>query len=113
MADGKAALRVIDKFSVMRERFEELKRIPTLDRSQRIAALTEIAFDSDSRASDRLKALELLGKIEGDYIERVAQTDGDGNSLPVVTVVITRDEALTRARSVSKALPGEKNVDEE
>lgn len=58
-------------------------------REERLAFYTEMMLDDEQQTKDRLKAAELLGKVQGDFIER-QQVEHSGGA---VTVRLTYDEA--------------------
>lgn len=63
---------------------------PIIDRVGRMQRLSRVIDDEEERTRDRLKALELLGKMEGDYIERVQHEGSEAN--PVVSKVSLEDK---------------------
>ena len=44
--------------------------------NERLQILADIARDADEMTKDRLKAVEMMGKLAGDYIDRI-QSTGD------------------------------------
>lgn len=65
-----------------------------MDRSQRQALLTELAQDEEGARADRIRALDLLNKMCGDYTERVIY---EGNSH--VSIEDARAEAWDSLKS--------------
>ena len=58
---------------IQEKRAKELKPL-ILDRQGRQKLWTDIALSADEATKDRLRATELLGKSEGDFLDRVHQT---------------------------------------
>jgi phage terminase small subunit len=52
--------------------------------TERLIRLSEIARDKEQKTSDRIRAIELLGKLAGDYVQKVETAGGDD----VIRVVI-------------------------
>jgi phage terminase small subunit len=78
------------------------------DREQRQAFWTSVLQDTEQAMRDRLKASELLGKSEGDFLERVDLASSDGSMSPTVAIDLshlTADEILALTRA---AFDGEK-----
>ena len=69
-----AGLRCLKNADICRQikekRAKELKPL-ILDRQGRQKLWTDIALSADEATKDRLKASELLGKSEGDFLDRV------------------------------------------
>jgi phage terminase small subunit len=66
-----------------------------LTREQRQALWSQIALDESVRMGDRLKAMELLGRSQADFIERREITGADGQPLKAevrVKFVSTKDK---------------------
>ena len=49
---------------------KEVKKVAIVDRKRRVELLSEFAQDESMSARNRMKAMELLGKMSGDFIER-------------------------------------------
>lgn len=64
-----------------------------IDRIQRQTLLTRIALDTDKATADRVRAVDLLCKMSGDYTERVIY---EGNAH--VSIEDARREAWERLR---------------
>jgi phage terminase small subunit len=54
--------------------------------NERLTVLSDIARAKDEKTADRLKAIEMLGKLAGDYTDKV-QHSGES----VITVTLTGD----------------------
>jgi hypothetical protein len=54
--------------------------------NERLTVLSDIARAKEEKTSDRLKAIEMLGKLAGDYTDKV-QHSGES----VITVTLTGD----------------------
>lgn len=69
----------------IQERIEQLaaeqKAAAVMDREERQALLTEIARDCGQVAPDRMKAVDLLNKMDGVYINKQEVTGADGEPL--------------------------------
>ena len=52
---------------------------------------SKIANSDTEKSNDRIKAMEYISKIEGEYITKVAQTDTEGNDVDTVTVASAVD----------------------
>lgn len=59
-----------------------------MDANERLVALADIARQGE-RDSDRIRAIELLGKIAGDYTEKVEHS---GETTTVIRVTLDSDE---------------------
>ncbi len=59
------------------------ERIMTATRRQEL--LSEFAEDTSAEYKDRIKAIEVLGKMQGDFIER-RETTVNGGAMVVVTI---------------------------
>lgn len=70
-------------------------------REDRQAFWTKTMLDPKQKMSDRLKASELLGKSEGDFLERVEATGKDGGPLLIMGEQMTA-EAVKAAREIAK-----------
>lgn len=69
-ATASRMLRNIKIVKRITELSEEEKKIAIVDRTRRRELLSLMAEDENRRDADRLKAIELLGKMGGDFIER-------------------------------------------
>lgn len=56
--------------------------------NERLTVLSDIARAKDEKTADRLKAIEMLGKLAGDYTEKVEHSGEVGT---VIKVTITDD----------------------
>lgn len=63
-----ASTEILQRIAAIQERVEQNA---ILDRQQRQAELTALALDPEKCAADRIRALDLLNKMSGDYTERV------------------------------------------
>ena len=45
-----------------------------LDRKQRQALLTEIALNAEEKSDNRLRAMDMLNRMSGDYTDKIEQT---------------------------------------
>lgn len=83
---GRDLLRIPTVAKAIRER--EAKEIKPLiaNRQKRQEFWTKVMNDRWAKMPDRLKASELLGKSEGDFLEKVEHSGCMAGSLPNVTV---------------------------
>jgi hypothetical protein len=52
-----------------------------LTKLQRLEIASKIANSDTEKSNDRIKAMEYISKIEGEFITKVAQTDSEGNDV--------------------------------
>jgi len=60
--------------------------------TERLIRLSEIARDKEQKTADRLRAIELLGKLAGDYVQKV-ETAGDDKVI-TVSIVYSDDGGI-------------------
>jgi hypothetical protein len=78
---------------------KEAKRL-YLDRAQRMEIAFQIALKGEYD-SDKLKALDYLAKMDGDYKPaKTAQTDSEGNDIPVLEQLILAARGVKRKEEV-------------
>ena len=65
--------RLLQKVAI-REEINRHVEIMGMGANERLATLSAIARDKAGKTSDRLRAIELLGKLAGDYTERREQS---------------------------------------
>jgi len=71
------------------------------NRQQRQEFWTGVLRDKEQAMRDRLKASELLGKSEGDFLERVDLASSDGSMTPAKTIDLgqrTTDELMAMCK---------------
>jgi phage terminase small subunit len=73
--------------SAIKSRQNKQMKPHIMSREQRQAFWTEIAIDTEQPTSDRLRASELLGKSEADFVERRIVDTGDRLSQIVAAVL--------------------------
>lgn len=91
-----------------REKRESRKRIATRQRRQEFWTEVMEAEAEEVEMRDRLKASELLGKSEGDFLERHDHGSSDGSMSPAAPVDLSHlsiDELIGLAKAV---FPGER-----
>ena len=52
-----------------------------LTKAERLEIASLIANSSTEKPADRIKAMDYISKIQGEYITKVAQTDSEGNDV--------------------------------
>ena len=77
-------------------------QVTVLNKAGRLQKLTQIILDEDERTSDRLKALELLGKACGDFIELRHEV---GGSLPGADEIADRLERAWARKRIAERVP--------
>lgn len=83
-----------------------------LDRQQRQAFWTSVIQDSAASMTDRLRASELLGRSEGDFLDRVQSTVQHQMQLPA-GLGVEDLRALARMKTPKALGPGAMTVDGE
>lgn len=78
---------------------EEESAPRVLSRLERQQEWTKIALDPKEKTSDRLRALELLGKSEGDFMERIEHSTGSEDFAAIL------EQARKRAVGVRVSIP--------
>lgn len=63
-------LRNVKVAAKIEELSTEIRKIANVDRKRRVELLSEFAEDLTASKTERMKAMELLGKMSGDFIER-------------------------------------------
>lgn len=76
----------------IQEREAERDATEIMTREQRKIFWTAIARDESQSIRDRLRASELLGKSEGDFIDRKQITGKDGEPVTVASILRELDE---------------------
>lgn len=85
----------------IKKRHDEEIRPMIADRAQRQIFWTEIMNDDSKELSHRLKASELLGKSDADFIEKHEHSGPDGKPIETKDVSEVTDDALDeRIRSI-------------
>ena len=94
-------------------RFEELRMTlasPSIaDRQERLELWSGIARDDEERTVDRLRATELLGKSQGDFIERTESMNLNVHTIPPYLMgasVEELEEMLAEVRRQKRLLEG-------
>lgn len=100
-AAGQRLLKNVEIVEAIRAREHKRLRPQIATREERQAFFTKVMLDADQRMSDRLKAAELLGKSEGDFLERVEATGKDGGPLLIMGEQMTA-EAVKAAREIAR-----------
>lgn len=81
---GTAAARLLGNVGIQK-RIEELRREldshKIMDAVERRELLTQFARDEETAKSDRLKAMDLLNKMDGVYINKTQVSGADGGPL--------------------------------
>ena len=67
----------------IQEALTERVEFVAMSANERLIKLSEIARDKEQKTADRLKAIEMLGKLAGDYVQKV-ETAGDDTIRVVV-----------------------------
>ena len=62
------------------------------DRKERMEMWSDIARDDEERTGDRLRATELLGKSQGDFIERTESMNLNFHAIPPVLMGASLEE---------------------
>lgn len=97
-SQGQRLLKNVEVQEEIRSREEERKNTLIAPREARQAFWTSIMQDPEEKTTDRLRASELLGKSEGDFLERVAaQVDGLQPLAVEVNFVDARMERLVQS----------------
>ncbi|MDR2489717.1 MAG: terminase small subunit [Desulfovibrio sp.] len=101
-SQGQRLLTNADIQAAIQGRTEKNMKATIADRQERQEFWTAIMRDEEADIRDRTRASELLGKSEGDFLERVDHSNTDGSLAPVVAIDLSHlgaDEiiALTRA----------------
>jgi hypothetical protein len=78
---------------------------PILSREERMALWSEIATDPTVDAATKLRATELLGKAQGDFIERVEQTNRNINLDDVMKAIDAVSERVQTALPIKQEVP--------
>jgi len=73
-SQGERLLRKVEVSAAIKSRQDTEARECIATRQRRQEFWTEVMEDSAAEMKDRLKASELLGKSEGDFLDRVAAT---------------------------------------
>ena len=83
---------------------ETLRRTPLIaTREERQAFWTATMRNAKAEMRDRLKASELLGKSEADFVDRVEASGTGGAPLLVMSAEMT-SEAVRRARQIAREI---------
>ena len=81
---GTAAARLLGNVGIQ-QRIEELRREmdshKIMDAAERRELLTQFARDEETAKPDRLKAMDLLNKMDGVYINKTQESGADGAPL--------------------------------
>ena len=67
------------------ELIDESKNKAILSRIDRMMILTEIAGDDQEKPDSRMKAIDLLNKMDGEYINKLELTQPIDNSIKAVS----------------------------
>jgi phage terminase small subunit len=70
----------------LRQEIDRRIELYAMGANERLTVLSDIARAKDEKTADRLKAIEMLGKLAGDYTDKV-QHSGES----VITVTLTGD----------------------
>ena len=105
---GVFATRLLAKAKIadaIQKRTDREARTVIATREQRQKLWTEMMFKA-FKDSDRLRASELLGKSEGDFLDRHEVTGKDGGPIRgmMVPIEMSPEEALERAKGLARAL---------
>ena len=90
---GQRLLKHDEVSRAIRERAEERRNTLIASREQRQAFWTATMNDPEERMSDRIRASELLGKSEGDFLERM-QAQVEQVQPPVFEIHFIEDDEL-------------------
>lgn len=109
-AIGYDLLRKTEISEAIRQREESESRERIADRQQRQFFWTSIMRGEEQEMKDRLRASELLGKSEGDFLERTELTGKDGGAVRVEAVPVdlsrlTGEELRVLAELAEKIMP--------
>ena len=69
---------------------KEADKRDILNKIDTLEILTKIAKDDKEYSKERIKAMEVISKIEGWQVTKVAQTDTEGNDLPATVTTIAQ-----------------------
>lgn len=75
---GQQLLTKIDIASAIHEREEKRRNALIMSREERMMTLSEIARCKSEKAQDRTKAIDVLNKMSGEYLERVKVETNEG-----------------------------------
>ena len=73
-----ASTEILQKIQALRERAD---RGAVMDRQARVALLSSMALDETARPDDRLRAVDILNRMHGDYTDRTEVRYSGGLSL--------------------------------
>ena len=79
------------------------------DRKERMEIWSDIARDDEKRTGDRLRATELLGKSQGDFIERTESMNLNFHAIPPALMCASieeLEEMLAEVRRQKRVLEG-------
>ena len=98
---GRDLLRNTTVAEAIRRREEQTIKPLIASRQRRQEFWTATMQDAEQAMRDRLKASELLGRSEGDFLERHDLTSSDGSLAPVTIDLshLSADEILTLTRA--------------
>ena len=78
---GKIGSQLLEKTRIseaIREREEKRKNALIMSREERMMTLTQIARNEAEQTKERIKAVDVLNKMGGDYLERVKVETQEG-----------------------------------
>ena len=84
---GKRCLQNVQIRTAIEERRKKEIKPEVMTRIERQAWWTKIILDETQSMKDRLRASELLGKSEGDFLDRIALGGDDRNPNPIRLVL--------------------------
>lgn len=100
---GQKNMTKVDILTELKNR-ETLRRTPLIaTREERQAFWTATMRNVKAEMRDRLKASELLGKSEADFVDRVEASGTNGAPLLVMSAEMT-SEAVRRARQIAREI---------
>ena len=99
---GQRLLTNVDIQKAIQGREDKRMESTIMSREERQEFWTAATRDKEAAMRDRLKASELLGRSEGDFLERHDLTSSDGSVAPVTIDLshMAADEILTLTRAV-------------
>lgn len=68
----------IDISQAIHEREEKRRNALLMSREERMMTLAKIARNEDEQTKERIKAMDVLNKMGGDYLERVKVETNEG-----------------------------------
>ena len=71
---------------------EKAAEFKILTKAQRLEIASTIANSTTEKPQDRIKAMDYISKLQGEYVTKVAQTDSEGNDIGFV--VESADELI-------------------